>query len=98
MQKILNHDNQTTTLRYTGISDDDINNNSFDVSNYYKSIDNGNYISPLSVEDKVTLSEKAIKELINYAYCLGKESMENDLDTDLQNIEALTDMLSELKL
>ena len=94
VQQMLKHDKQSTTLLYAGISQDNIKKNTADVSSFYKSVDSGSF----SVcDDEISVSESKIKELLKYAYCLGKESL-SSLEKDLENIETLSEMFEEMKL
>lgn len=94
LQQELNHSSQLITLSYAGISEDTRRDNTEEIGNFYKNIDNGNF----SVcSDKITLSESKIKDLLKQAYIMGTESELSTAET-LENIKTLMELLDNLKL
>lgn len=92
---ILNHSSERVTLAYAGISDDEYKNIFDDTSKFYRNIDKG--IETI-YKDKIMLSQDKIEELIRYSYFLGKEHNNSNSEIDLDNINILYELLSDLIL
>lgn len=93
LQAMFNHSDGKITMKYAGITEDENRAVFEDIGKFYADVDNG---SVKVYEDKITVSQNRMEELLRYAYALGRET--TDLSTDFDNIEALKSMLADLQL
>lgn len=92
LSDILNHSSEQVTRRYAGISEDEKKDVFEDMSNFYQKVDKGDF---RIYDDKITVSKGQVEELIQYAYTLGKENSNVNLDTDLDNLDTIKSLLEE---
>lgn len=92
LQKDLNHSDLKITLGYAGFSKEQRQKDKEDMDKFYQSVDKGEV---KIYDDKITVSKGQVEELIQYAYTLGKENSNVNLDTDLDNLDTIKSLLEE---
>ncbi len=93
LQAMFNHSDGKITMKYAGITEDENKAVFENMGNFYINVDNG---TVQVCDDKITVSYSCIAELLRYAYTLGKET--TDFNTDVDNLETLKSMLSDLQI